>query len=817
MSKKPISKFFLSIVVPTFLAIILFVVSFYIVLIPMFEKSIMERKKEMILELTNTAWSVLDEYNFEFENGMYSLEQAQQKAITQIEKMRYGNQRKDYFWIIDHQPKMIMHPYRKELNNTDLSNYLDSHENRLFKNAVEVVDSLGQGFVEYYWQWKDDVTKDVPKLSFVKGFEKWNWIVGTGIYLEDVSLEISALKKRLFSISSIIISIIVLTLIYLIRQSLIIEKKRQNAEEGLNLSRLKYKSLVEASTEGTLMFLNEKVIFANQKFVENYFNPDCNVIGLTFNELFKIDIETVLAGMNDPDKSFSFETQIINSKSETEIVISVSKVSYTNNLGYIVIVKNVDHQKQIEISSKKLSDEVESSLQLMNQSIEPFIKEVLYCETNTTIQEACKLMEKKNERVVFIRLNQQVIGVVNSDDLKNRVLAQGIPDNRPISEVMTSPVFSIHSGALLYEAVLSFKSKTVSHLLVKDEGGSVTGVVSNQDCLEVQRNSLSYLIQQINNSETIKQLKELYSQLPTLISALVSSSDNINHITRLITTVSDSISCRVIQLGIDQMGNPPCKFAFIAMGSAGRSEQTLKTDQDNAIIYEDGFESTENYFLKLANYINKNLNTIGYNNCKGFFMANNPKWCKTLGAWKAYFSRWILKQDGISILDSAIFFDLKYIYGYQALVSELRNHFIAEAKENTLFLYHLANSIINYKAAFENKSIDLKMVMLPIIGYLRINTLYAGIDETNSMNRLAELFEHKVVDFKTHEEIKQTFEYLTHQRIKLQVNQIHINENPENEIHEEMLTSIDLSIIKKILKQIQGLQNSLSNRFKSAE
>ncbi len=74
-----------------------------------------------------------------------------------------------------------------------------------------------------------------------------------------------------------------------------------------------------------------------------------------------------------------------------------------------------------------------------------------------------------------------------------------------------------------------------------------------------------------------------------------------------------------------------------------------------------------------------------------------------------------------------------------------------------------------------------------------------------------------MIDFKTHEEIKQTFEYLTHQRIKLQVNQIHINENPENEIHEEMLTSIDLSIIKKILKQIQGLQNSLSNRFKSAE
>lgn len=806
-------KFLISLVLPALLAIALFIISVYVVLIPKFEKSMMDRKKEMILELTNTAWSVLEEYNEGYVNGELTLEDAQQNALLQIEQMRYGKERKDYFWLIDHQPAMIMHPYRTELNNTDLSEYKDSHGNRLFIDAVRVVDSAGQGFLEYYWQWNDDDSSDVPKLSFVKEFRPWGWILGTGIYLEDVREEIAGIERGLNRISGLIIGVILLVLSYIIRQSILVENKRRAAEQELKLSRLKYKSLVEASTEGTLMFVDDKVIFANQKFAEKYRPGDRSLVGLSFNQIFKAEISAGIPEGEDAGKSQSLETQVINDGKETDVVISLSRVTYADKQGFIVVVRDVSPRQKVEQSSKKLSDEVEFSLRLMHQSIRPFIREALFCGLNTPIREASDVMRRKNQHAVFVRSDQHVIGVVDINDLNSRVLASGLSPGEPVSLIMTSPVLDILPGALMYEALLLFRTRKVSHLLVRDGTGTAAGVLSYQDCLEGQINSLAILIEQITASESVTQLRALYSQLPVLTGALV-SSDNIRHITRLITTVSDAISRRVIAMGIEHMGPPPCHFAFITMGSAGRSEQTLKTDQDNAIIYEDGVQDVKNYFLDLAAYINTNLHTIGYNKCEGDIMARNPLWCRPLQDWKDYFSSWFNDQDTENILRSQIFFDLKYLYGQEDLVSQLRVHFIRQVRGSSLFLYHLAHAITRYRPDFENDIIDLKKLALPIVSYLRIQALHNGIDETNSMQRLSRLREKGVVEKATAEAIEQSFAFLMHLRIKRQTIQLLENEPPGNEVHEEVLTSIELFFIRKILKLVHSLQTELDITYK---
>lgn len=103
-------------------------------------------------------------------------------------------------------------------------------------------------------------------LSYVKGFSEWNWIVGTGIYLDDVQAEIQALRGRLLRISFLITVVIAALLFIIVRQSLRIDNRRKNAERNLKASREKYRSLVEASTEGTLMEHNDQIIFSNQKF-----------------------------------------------------------------------------------------------------------------------------------------------------------------------------------------------------------------------------------------------------------------------------------------------------------------------------------------------------------------------------------------------------------------------------------------------------------------------------------------------------------------------------------------------------------------------
>ena len=181
MPKNNLNRFFAFIVFPSILAIGFFILLFFTIVLPSYEKNIMEGKKETIFELTNTVWSLLEDYHHEVLQLDLPEDTARILAAERIKQIRYGDEYKDYFWIIDKQPVMIMHPYRPELANTDLSDYQDPEGKLLFVEATRIVAENGEGFINYMWQWKDDSTRIVPKLSYVKEFAPWGWIVGTGI------------------------------------------------------------------------------------------------------------------------------------------------------------------------------------------------------------------------------------------------------------------------------------------------------------------------------------------------------------------------------------------------------------------------------------------------------------------------------------------------------------------------------------------------------------------------------------------------------------------------------------------------------------
>ena len=220
-------------VLPSFLAIILFVVSTFGVILPGFKGSLLESKKETIQELTATTWDILDYYNHKEITGELSRKESQTRAINQVKNLRYGPEEKDYFWINDMQPKMVMHPYLPELDGEILTDYADPEGKHLFIAFVDTVRKYGEGFVPYMWQWKDDPNRIVHKLSFVKGFEPWGWIIGTGMYLDDVDLEISNLTRTFSYISTIILILVVLLSGYIVRQGVQTTLKRKQAEEEL--------------------------------------------------------------------------------------------------------------------------------------------------------------------------------------------------------------------------------------------------------------------------------------------------------------------------------------------------------------------------------------------------------------------------------------------------------------------------------------------------------------------------------------------------------------------------------------------------------
>ena len=239
----------LRIALPPLAAIILFVAVVFGMLLPGYSTALLERKKEMIRELTTTAWNILYYYNARADRGELTKAEAQATAAEEIRKLRYGPENKDYFWINDMRPVLVMHPYRPDLEGHDVSSYTDPSGKRLFVSFADKVRREGAGFVPYLWQWKDDPGRIVPKLSYVRGFKPWGWIVGTGIYLQDVEQEITLVTRKLTMASIAILLCIAALSTHIIRQGIRAARQRREAVELLRRHRDRLAEDVNARTQ----------------------------------------------------------------------------------------------------------------------------------------------------------------------------------------------------------------------------------------------------------------------------------------------------------------------------------------------------------------------------------------------------------------------------------------------------------------------------------------------------------------------------------------------------------------------------------------
>ncbi|MDD9301728.1 MAG: cache domain-containing protein [Desulfobacter sp.] len=240
------------IIIPVVLTISLFILTIFLLIIPMMEQYMMDGKREGILHLTESAWSSLALYHDQVDQGLMTMEEARKMAMAHIEHLRYGPDLKDYFWINDYTPVMIMHPYRPDLVGKHVGEFEDPAEKRLFAQMVKTVEKSGAGFVDYLWQWQENSDRIVPKISYVKGFEPWGWVIGTGIYVEDVRAEISAVTQKLSLACFGIMGVVLLLSAYIIWAGAMAKRARLAA---LAQSRLREKQLVQADKMTSLGIL----------------------------------------------------------------------------------------------------------------------------------------------------------------------------------------------------------------------------------------------------------------------------------------------------------------------------------------------------------------------------------------------------------------------------------------------------------------------------------------------------------------------------------------------------------------------------------
>jgi CBS domain-containing protein len=458
--------------------------------------------------------------------------------------------------------------------------------------------------------------------------------------------------------------------------------------------------------------------------------------------------------------------------------------------------------------------------------------ELVYCDQNLPIRTAAAVMSEHNSSSIFIREpGADFVGVVTDNDLRKKVTATGLDILKPVSEIMSSPLCTISSDSMVFEALMEMMKKNIKHLAVRDRNNEVVGVITNRAFLKAQGQSPFFIVREIARAQFINQIVQIRQQVPRLIKTLINTGAKAKNITRFLTTVSDAILQKIIGFAFDEMGPAPAKFVFMVLGSEGRKEQTLKTDQDNAIIFEDVSANSQKevteYFLKFGEKVCNWLNQAGYALCKGDVMAKNPKWCQPLGTWKKYFSQWIHKAEPEALLQASIFFDFRGAYGDTALIDELRRHlfgalagwpgFFRHLSENALYftppIGFFRNFLVESKGQHRD-TFNIKAAMQPVVDYARIYALRHKIEETNTFERLDQLLAQKKISVQQHNELDTAYSYLMQQRFVTQVKTAIVKDSePDNYVNPKQLSRIEQTMLKEIFKRVEKFQAKLSFDF----
>jgi CBS domain-containing protein len=299
------------------------------------------------------------------------------------------------------------------------------------------------------------------------------------------------------------------------------------------------------------------------------------------------------------------------------------------------------------------------------------------------------------------------------------------------------------------------------------------------------------------------------------------------NLVRIVASLHDRLSRRVIALQLAGEPAAPGEFCWISLGSEGRQDRTLASDQDNGIIFPEGADAiaTRERLLPVAGRINRALAQVGFPECPGFIMASNPKWCLSLSEWRAEFSHWISVGDPEAVLKANIFFDFRPLYGDAAPAQALREWLVEAVKGNSRFLRLMSeNALANtpplgllrdFEVAGDDSAhpgtIDLKMRGATVFtDCARIYALAHGVEVTNTSRRLLEVSDRGAFPRADAEAWVAAIDFLQHFRLRHQHARLARGEKPDNYLRPEHLNDLDRRLLKECLRSARRLQQRVA-------
>lgn len=461
-----------------------------------------------------------------------------------------------------------------------------------------------------------------------------------------------------------------------------------------------------------------------------------------------------------------------------------------------------------------------------------YTKNPITANADDILKFIAKTMSNSSIGSVIIHENQLPIGIITDRDLRSKIATGLYSIDVEAREVMTSPVITVPENISVAEAQMLMLKHDVGHLCVTRDGtdkSPISGIISEHDVVAAQSNTPGVLLKQTRRASNAKELKYVREKLTDLIQNSIDTNIPISHISNIVAEINIAIIKRAIELSVEKMGTPPpVRFVWMNIGSQGRKEQLLRTDQDNALIFEDvepeHYNNVKSYFMELADMVIEYLEKVGYQPSPGGLLANNTNWCKSLSGWVKQYNSWINTPAEKGVELSTTFFDFDFIYGAPVIEDALTETISSNIEKNKkFFAYMAADALRNppplgffrqflvesdgeHKDEFDIKSRALE----PLIDAARLLALNHNLIEiTNTYHRFKKLAELEPNNAELYDECAEAFNTL----MRFRTEEGLLNNSDGKYLNLDELSKSHKVKLKNCFQPINDIQDMIKNRF----
>ena len=432
----------------------------------------------------------------------------------------------------------------------------------------------------------------------------------------------------------------------------------------------------------------------------------------------------------------------------------------------------------------------------------------VWVDASATVADAARAMRDRGTSALLVR--SEPPGILTDCDLRNRVLAEGLPATTRVEAVATRPIVTIAPETPVYEALKELLEAGRNHLVLAREG-EVLGVVTSADLV---RSSAQGPVAALRAVEAIGSREELAGhgrRVADMISALLAARLDPVAIAQLVARLNDALLRPILRQAEADLGPPPAPYAWIVFGSEGRMEQTLLTDQDNALVFADEGAGSRAWFQAFAERVNDDLELAGFPRCPGGYMARS--WLGTTSEWAERFRGWILDPNPQALVEAGTFFDFRRVAG--RLDTDPLQEVIASAREQPVFLRAVAQQALRFsppkllllRLRGESSTVDLKKQGLsPIVFLARAQALELGTGVRPTLERLEAAERAGRISAGTRSQVAEAFRFLVGLRLRLQLGMLAAGQPIVDQVPLSALTPIERTRLKESFRAVEAWQ-----------